>query len=178
MRKPLGKVWLASSVLSDLEAAADFRFPQETGGVLMGYWIAAPMEVVITAAIGPGPNAIHRRYGFRPDHAFQVEAIEKIYETSGRLETYLGDWHSHPLGAARLSRTDLRTMSRISRTAKARASLPLMLLLNGSLKNWAVTVWCCRRRICGLIGTTEVMNVFLYDKEAMTPGTATPGHGL
>jgi integrative and conjugative element protein (TIGR02256 family) len=75
------------------EAAA--RYPLETGGVFMGYW-ADDRTAVVTQAIGPGPNAYHHRHRFAPDQEWQTTEIAEYYRASGRRETYLGDWHTHP----------------------------------------------------------------------------------
>lgn len=94
-KTPLPMAWLSCSAKQAIEAEATARFPQETGGVLMGYWDALGRDVVITTAIGPGPKARHGRTTFSPDHQYQLEAIARYYDTSGRRFTYLGDWHTH-----------------------------------------------------------------------------------
>ena len=48
-----------------------------------------------------------------PDHEYQEQEIARVYATSGRCTTYVGDWHSHPGGALYLSRTDVRTAGAI-----------------------------------------------------------------
>ena len=68
--------------------------PNETGGAFMGYW-SDPNTVVITDVIGPGPNAKHTRYSFHPDVEYHAAEIDRIYSQSGRINTYLGDWHTH-----------------------------------------------------------------------------------
>lgn len=83
-------------------AEANAAVPCETGGVLMGYWSDSGTEVVIVTLIGPGPRAERATDGLMPDHAFQEAAVERVYRESGRIVTYLGDWHTHPKGIAAL----------------------------------------------------------------------------
>ena len=133
--------WIAQSVVTAMTGEASARFPEETGGVLLGYWSQTEDDVVIHHAVGPGPNATHKRLRFHPDSQFHEAEIARIYEMSGRRHTYLGDWHTHPRGGLRLSVRDLRTLSRIARTREARVSVPIMIILAGDEKEWKIAVW-------------------------------------
>ena len=107
--------------------------------------IAHP-EVVITSLIGPGPEADHGQHYFEPDQKWQLTEIAAHYERSGRRETYLGDWHSHP-GAAtgRVSYTDRRVLRRIINTPQARAETPLMAIFFGDRDGgWNLEMWCAQ----------------------------------
>jgi integrative and conjugative element protein (TIGR02256 family) len=118
------------------------RWPKlETGGVLIGYWSEG--EVVVTRALGPGPKAIHRSRSFLPDQRFQEDAIAESYRRSNRIETYLGDWHSHMSGTGRPSSMDIATMIRIARSSEARTTRPLMAIATPkattALRIWILT---------------------------------------
>lgn len=113
----------------------------------MGYWTKD--DVVITDVVGPGPNAFHDKHRFYPDSQYQERRVAEIYEQSGRLSTYLGDWHTHPGGSARLSRRDRRTLRAIGRSPDARCDRPVMLVLAGQEDNWVVAVW--RLRLGGFL---------------------------
>lgn len=133
--------WIARQALEAIYREAASFAPNETGGVLMGYWAEHWTEVVITDVIGPGPNAVHHSDEFVPDCDFQESAVAAAYEQSGRLATYLGDWHTHPGGATTLSRKDRRTLRAIARHRDARAPRPLMALLGGCQPRWRLQVW-------------------------------------
>jgi len=136
-----GIAWVNETASDAMVQEAKRAFPDETGGVCIGYWTHDSKNVVILDAIGPGPHATHGRKHFVPDTAFHRAEISRLYQASGRLHTYLGDWHSHPMGSPGLSRRDLRTLRKISNYSPARAKLPLMLILSGSRK-WNLKVWC------------------------------------
>lgn len=53
---------------------------------------------------------------------------------SGRISTYLGDWHTHPLGSEQLSPIDIAALKEIASSEEARCSQPLMLLAVGGPK--------------------------------------------
>lgn len=136
---PIG--WLSRAAWQAIVSEGTAKLPLETGGVLMGYWDPVGRDVVITAAIGPGPEACHEPAAFCPDHDHQVTEISRHYEASGRRSTYLGDWHTHPMGPGKLSRQDRRTLARIARTPEARAPHPLMLVAAGG-DPWDLSLWC------------------------------------
>jgi integrative and conjugative element protein (TIGR02256 family) len=106
-----------------------------------GYW--SHKGVVISAVTGPGPNARHARRHFDADHMWQAAAIADYYEKSGRRETYLGDWHSHP-GAMNpnLSPLDRLAVRKIINSPAARAPTPLMGIIYGAPdENRGVGIW-------------------------------------
>jgi integrative and conjugative element protein (TIGR02256 family) len=121
-------------------------FPRETGGVLMGYWAQLFTEVVVTHAIGPGPEAIHYEKGFIPDSQYQEAEIARIYLQSNRFSTYLGDWHTHPSGSSYLSHRDKRTLQEIASFQDERCPIPIMAVFGGGEEGWGIRVWKYERR--------------------------------
>jgi integrative and conjugative element protein (TIGR02256 family) len=135
------RILLPQAILAEMQREAQHQEPNESGGVLMGYADRTdPNLIKVTAQIGPGPNATHRRHRFEPDAAWQCDEVARCYEQSGRIATYLGDWHSHPGGSARPSRLDRKTARNISRSPEARVPHPLMLILAGS-EEWAPQIY-------------------------------------
>lgn len=146
---PMGeRFWLPGSVFSQMVDLAMARFPLETGGMLLGYE-AENGEAVVTAIIGPGPKARHRRFRFAPDADYQQAELDAhFWRTDGR-ETYLGDWHTHPRGTPSLSFLDKRTLARIARTPSSGTVNPIMAILAGEKEIWnigVVRLLRCKRR--------------------------------
>lgn len=141
-------IWIAEEVLRDIIEAADDAYPQETGGVFMGYRSIAPCATVITESLGPGPNARHENAAFQPDYEFQEAEIARHYERCGRRETYLGDWHSHP-GATtgRLSFKDRVTLRRIAVHEGSRIRTPIMGVVFGRREDRKMAIWRYRRNL-------------------------------
>ncbi len=108
-----------------------FGYPNETGGILLGYFTSDGIDAVVIKVIGPGPNAKHHPYAFWPDGDYHQEQIEIEYERSQREHTYLGDWHVHLNGGDSLSPVDKRTLKKIAKEPMARAPNPLMGILTG-----------------------------------------------
>lgn len=141
--QPETTAWISNEVLDLMKAEGDAFAPTEAGGVLMGYWYDES-EVVVTDFIDGGPDAEHLTSGFTPDATYQNRRIAEMYEESGRLHTYLGDWHTHPAGGASLSCIDRETARKIARSRDARCHRPLMMLLTDQ-RQWHAAAWTADR---------------------------------
>ncbi|MCB2410749.1 Mov34/MPN/PAD-1 family protein [Hymenobacter lucidus] len=138
---PSVTIWLPQLAYIAILEEAITKMPCETGGILIGYW-GSSTEVVVTAVVGPGPKAIHKKRSFRPDNAYHEQEIARLYTQSGRTETYLGDWHTHPAAAAYMSFRDELTLRSLAEYKQARLTQPLMLILGTQplgLQAWAHT---------------------------------------
>ena len=139
-------VWLSSELLQACTDEATRTFPLETGGTFMGWW-ADCATAVVAAMIGPGPEAVHGRHNFAPDQAWQLAKIATYYQASGRRETYLGDWHSHPNASSGwLSWTDRRVLRQIIHSPEARCAEPLMAVFWGEAEDWQTEICHARLR--------------------------------
>jgi integrative and conjugative element protein (TIGR02256 family) len=137
-------LWLSYGLVAELVTVAAEHAPNETGGLLLGYW-ANEDEAVGTLLIGPGPNARHLPTGFAPDTEYQERRLANEYARSGRRLEYLGDWHTHPSSDPTPSEKDEGTLKRIAIDPDARCPRPLMVIV-GDPDEWVVGVWCLRRR--------------------------------
>ena len=133
-------IWLPERLHRRMVGLARSAFPDETGGVLVGY--DAGNGLVVQAITGAGPNAIHEPHAFEPDHAYQEKEIARLYVRSDRCHTYLGDWHTHPKGSSRMSGKDKRTLRVISKHTPARMPSPVMAILSG-VDDWDIAAWRC-----------------------------------
>lgn len=117
------------------------KCPLETGGLLIGYQSAG--ATVVTDAVGPGRNAIHRRATFTPDYDFHESEVTRLYRDSGRVQSYIGDWHSHPCGGFELSSRDLSTLRRIADSKLSRNPDPVMGII-AYRNSWDFAAWQIR----------------------------------
>lgn len=131
------KVWIASPVMQAMCRHAAELCPLETGGILLGW--RSGEECVVIDMRGPGLGALHGRYNFLPDHAWQLMEIYRAFESGRGDLDYLGDWHSHPEGVAAMSLQDHTTLRKIAR----RVRNPLMLILAGARSDasWSAACW-------------------------------------
>lgn len=143
------RLWLPEDLWRQIAREASDKYPLETGGVLLGYWNGE--DVVLTQASGPGPRARHRRLRFKPDHEYQERWIAKRYRKSSGIDTYLGDWHTHPkANVAVPSFVDRATAKRVALSQTARAPSPLTMILAGNQTSWSERAW--RAQLVPLLG--------------------------
>lgn len=137
------KVWLANVAVEVMLVEAASLAPLETGGMVLGYISpnTTPEELMVQAVLGPGPHSRHSQSRFEPDGHWQQHQLARHYEESGRITTYLGDWHTHPGGVAVPSRRDERTARAIARSKDARMSRPLMLILGSAARDDEQDEW-------------------------------------
>lgn len=136
-------VWIETGIQMSMEREADDKWLNETGGALIGY--SDDRGWVVTHVIGPGPNAVHLPFLFSPDHEWQESQIADIYEQSGRLYTYLGDWHSHPQGENITSSKDRSTLRVIAKKSRPTIKNPLMIILDQG-PTWELGAWTAERK--------------------------------
>lgn len=160
MRQPKLNIWIPQYLLDQVLDEANKFFPNETGGLLMGYYVDKQQVIVITDIVDAGPKAIHTPTSFIPDYKYQEQEIAKLYELSGRLHTYLGDWHSHPTGSPTLSGKDKRTLGNIAIHSPARAPEPIMLMLGGITDRWKIKFWKLRpKKLLGFSITGNINEI-------------------
>jgi integrative and conjugative element protein (TIGR02256 family) len=156
------EIWIDQRVLSRMTAEADTLFPLETGGILVGY--RAGSAQVVADVIGAGPTAIHKPHSFHADHEWECDQLDLIYERSAGMYVYLGEWHTHPNGNSRMSRTDRATLARIAQSTNANAPNPLMMIGAGRAGKWEWLAHVyCTKRIVGLFARVESSTLKTFD---------------
>lgn len=141
---------------------ASLRYPLETGGILIGYFMES--NVVIVDAIGPGKSASHALGTFTPDYSWQDKEVAQLYKKSGRRHTYLGDWHTHPDGSGSLSMKDISTLENIATCKTARVSSPVMAILSGT-NEWEITIWNYYATNTEKILVAEIHEIHIYGND-------------
>lgn len=131
----MSQLWISKTAFRDMVEEANRAYPMETGGVLVGYFSEFG-EPVVFAATGPGPNAVHLQNRFMPDHTWQCEQLESLFQKSSGTWVYLGDWHTHPDSSPEMSRLDQRTLRSIAKYKLAENPHPLMLIGGYSSPHW------------------------------------------
>lgn len=83
-------------------------FPNETGGVLLGYYDFNIKAVVIVAGLRAPPDSKASPSSFERGVAGLAEAVKDAAKRTAGVVNYIGEWHSHPPGhSASPSRHDL-----------------------------------------------------------------------
>jgi len=113
--------------------------PKETGGVLLGYF-DMPNDTVYVVDAMPAPPDSERGSG---EFIRGVEGLEAAVEEAGRrtgkVVTYVGEWHSHPRGVAPLpSSWDNDLMVHLATLLHQDGHPALMLIVGDSREQWLV----------------------------------------
>lgn len=157
-------LWVAASAYDQILELGQRQAPRETGGMLLGYE-ANDGSAVVTKIIGPGPEARHGRFRFTPDGKYQQSSLEEHYWATDGRETYLGDWHTHPLGDSTPSTLDRRTLARIANERLSGTKHPLMAILAGGSGRWnlgAVRLITTSRRFIWLDCQVRALNPVFF----------------
>jgi integrative and conjugative element protein (TIGR02256 family) len=105
--------------------------PQETGGVLVGYYDFNEQAVVVVDALPAPPDSESTQASFVRGAEGLREAIEEIARQTGRVVQYIGEWHSHPPGhSATPSQDDVYQLVYLS-MGMAEDGLPAVSLIMG-----------------------------------------------
>ena len=124
------RLYLSDTADAAIRRHARTRRLVETGGPLFGYVDDRSGDVVVAIAYGPGPGARHRPRSLRPDRAATQAAIREVHERSRGALSYIGDWHTHPGGAARPSGWDLRSLAAIASEQDVDLPEPVALIVS------------------------------------------------
>lgn len=81
--------------LHELRAAA---MPNETGGVLLGYYDLNEQFVVVVDALAAPPDSKSSPIAFERGVHGLATAVEEASRRTAQVVAYVGEWHSHPKG--------------------------------------------------------------------------------
>jgi len=102
----------------------------EAGGILIGSYRGSHIEIVDCTI--PKPRDVRRRTLFdRKDKGHHLAAME-AWRRSGRTETFVGEWHTHPEEHPHYSWLDKRTWDDLTR----RIPDPLIFCIAGWHSTW------------------------------------------
>lgn len=105
--------------------------PNETGGILLGYYDFNVNSVVIVDALPAPPDSKPSTVSFERGVAGLAVAVEDAAKRTAGMVNYLGEWHSHPPGhSAHPSRDDMLQLVYLT-LGMADEGLPAMSLIVG-----------------------------------------------
>ena len=114
--------------------ARKWRF-RETGGPLFGYW-TADQDLVLNAAGLSGPRSRRSVLGFQAERTFEWELIEQVVRDSEGAYTYVGDWHTHPIGSCFPSARDRATAMSVAASPEAGTAQPVLWIASQTAWPW------------------------------------------
>lgn len=124
MQEDLGKVYLnphilggfilvEANVISLIDSYRQDRFfKKEAGGILLGF--RRGLHIHVSDATRPQREDIRTRFSFNRKDPHHQWYTDELWNTSGGVIGYLGEWHTHPEQLPKPSSVDTRDWLRIT----------------------------------------------------------------
>jgi proteasome lid subunit RPN8/RPN11 len=118
------RLWITESAAASTRAAAQRAHPAETGGVLLGVYVAGARPWIVEAVTVPSAVASGTYYELGRDE--RPAAVDEARARDARLG-YIGDWHSHPADVGP-STVDASTMRHLGADLAAGCPHPVLIV--------------------------------------------------
>lgn len=131
-------VWDAH-VRQKIRSQRSEHLPNETGGVLLGYFDQVSQKVFIVDAL-PAPDDSHEEAtGFVRGVAGLEEAVKSANDLTANIVGYVGEWHSHPQHCSSdPSRDDIKLLRHLAISLMDEGETALMLIVGEKDERWLV----------------------------------------
>lgn len=124
---------ISDELLEKMYLSVKPHYPNEFGGLLIGYYNNDNKNLVISDIILP--NIFKSTPVFFERHTEDLhEKLEKFY-TCDPSKFYVGEWHSHPNGGTQPSQRDIKAMIQIRENSKVAIEKPILGILSFNNKS-------------------------------------------
>jgi len=115
------------------------KLPNETGGVLLGYFDQKSEKVFIVDVL-PEPEDSHGDpTGFTRGFEGLIETISTVNQQTSGIVSYIGEWHSHPQGAGiSPSAADVIQLAYLACQLNDDGYPAFMLIVGNNDENWTI----------------------------------------
>ncbi|MBW8244228.1 ThiF family adenylyltransferase [Muricauda oceani] len=127
-------IHIPMGLLNEIEEITRFHYPNEFGGVFVGY--RTDRDFIITDLLLPDKFENGRAIFIRHPGSLNQRLSEIHRTTNGKIE-YLGEWHSHPDGPTKPSKRDFNEMKKIARDKKISIAQPLLMIVAVSMESFS-----------------------------------------
>lgn len=99
-------LFIDAGIEQRLRALRSAQLPNETGGVLLGYFDYNVNSIVVVDALPAPPDSKSSPGSFERGIVGLVEAVNEAANRTAGIVGYIGEWHSHPRGHSADPSTD------------------------------------------------------------------------
>jgi integrative and conjugative element protein (TIGR02256 family) len=122
------EVRIAAAAAENMSRLMRHHAPSETGGIMVGRINATKKVVYVTRLVRAPADSRGTPYVFTRGTEKLPEAFDQVQRRTGGLLTYVGEWHTHPMGGSDLSDTDKEAVISL-RSILDRAGLPTLVTI-------------------------------------------------
>jgi integrative and conjugative element protein (TIGR02256 family) len=94
------ELYIDEGVIANMMAVRAEQLPNETGGILLGYFDFNRNIVVVVDALRAPTDSVSTPVEFTRGSAGVREAVAEAGRRTAEVVGYIGEWHSHPKGCA------------------------------------------------------------------------------
>ena len=125
------------SLRAKLRRERERHLPNETGGVLLGYFDLVLGTVTIVDALSAPADSREEETGFVKGVQGLEEAVGEAALRTANIVRYVGEWHSHPHNnSARASRDDVLLLEHLAVVLRNEGLSALMLIIGETEERW------------------------------------------
>jgi len=106
VNQPTWQLRLRNALQEQLIDELNKNKPNETGGIFIGKIDRVNKIIYVTGIVPAPPDSKKSPYIFTRGTEGLTKLVKEIREKTGEMLEYVGEWHTHPTGSARLSGTD------------------------------------------------------------------------
>lgn len=127
------------SLRSKIRQLRTESLPDETGGIILGYFDLKSNIVYVVDVLAAPEDSQGDPSGFSRGNEGLLDKVKIVEDRTAGIVTYLGEWHSHPSGAAALpSVPDLFLIGHLAKKLQADGFPALMLIVGEHEENWII----------------------------------------
>lgn len=124
-------LYLDEALTQQLRSWRTAHIPNETGGVLLGYYDFNISAAIVVAALPPPPDSTSSPHSFERGVEGALDAVQEASRRTAGIVGYIGEWHSHPpTQSASPSQHDLIQLEYLAR-GMSQNGLPAVQLIVG-----------------------------------------------
>ena len=110
--------------------------PNETGGILLGYFDLKLMRIYIVDALPAPADSIEEKDGFTRGKEGLIEIVQSAQKKTANIVGYIGEWHSHPTDSStKPSGADLHLLRFLAQQLQQEGLPALMLIMGETEEN-------------------------------------------
>lgn len=124
-------VKISAQLIELADALRDRAAPMETGGIIAGSWDRLRNTIYLVGIYDAPPDSVHSATGFERGSVGVFKTIQELEQSTLGNLTYVGEWHSHPPGAASTPSLDDNILLRWIGDILAEVEAPATMLIFG-----------------------------------------------